>query len=253
MLVAAALVPDTALLVPGAAGAADPARALAAAAARAVEAATADADLVVVVAPGPADRELVGEARGTLAPVGVPDRALRGPVPVLTAGGDETHAGWPTSTGVPAPATAVAIHLLAGAGRTAARLVEVANGVADGRAGRLQTLGREIAGPRERRTALVVVGSASGRHGPDAPLADDDRAPGYDAALLAELADADAEARARLGGLDAGLARELAVTGWAPWQVLVGAASTATTVAAELRHAEVLAGAQHAVLLWRCA
>ncbi|MDM7856159.1 class III extradiol ring-cleavage dioxygenase family protein [Cellulomonas alba] len=252
MLVAAALVPDTALLVPGVAGAADPARTLAVAAARAVEAATREADVVVVVAPGPTDRELVGDVPGTFAPVGVPDRALRAPLPVLIAGADAPDGGPPTSTGVPAPATAVAIHLLAGAGCTRARLVEVARGSADGRADRLHALGRELAGSGTRRTALVVVGSASGRHGPDAPLADDPRAPGYDAELLAGLAQGGEEARARLATLDAALAVELAVTGWAPWQVLVGAAA-ATAVAAELVHAEVLAGAQHAVLLWRCA
>jgi hypothetical protein len=43
----------------------------------------------------------------------------------------------------------------------------------------------------------------------------------------------------------------LAVTGWAPWQVLVGAADGAT-VDARLLRAEVVAGAQHAVLAWRC-
>jgi hypothetical protein len=249
MLVAAALVPDTALVVPGVAGSADPARTLRAAARDAVRDATADVERVVVVAPGPVDRELTGPVRGTFAAVGVPDRALRGTVPVVLGAPDGASSGLATSAGTPAPGTAAAIHLLVAAGRESARLVEVSAGRAD----RLRALGRALAavgGPE--RVALVVVGSASGRHGPDAPLADDDRAPENDARLLADLSDAGPAARARLAAADAALAAELAVTGWAPWQVLLGAVGDARAVDAKLLHEEVLAGAQHAVLLWRC-
>jgi len=289
MLVAAALVPDTALIVPGVAGAADPARALAAAAARAVLTATRGVDVVVVVAPGPADRALTGDVRGTFAPVGVPDSVLRGPAPVVTARAPAAT-DLATSGGTPSPATAVAVHLMAGAGvgtlldacstdgahGPLVHVVEVADAAATSRADVLRDLGRALvqdaagspataaagapvtnaaAGPAHAtgtRTALVVVGSPSGRHGPDAPLADDDRAPAHDAVLLADLADAGPQARARLAAADPVLAAELAVTGWAPWQVLVGAAD-GSTVTGELLHAEVLAGAQHAVALWRCA
>jgi len=101
----------------------------------------------------------------------------------------------------------------------------------------------------DRRTGLVVVGSGSGRHGPDAPLADDDRAPAYDAALLADLADAGPEAQARLAAADPALAAALAVRGWAPWRVLLGAAGD-RPVQGRLLADEVVSGAQHAVVVW---
>ncbi|NNH08417.1 hypothetical protein HLB10_15175, partial [Cellulomonas fimi] len=78
-------------------------------------------------------------------------------------------------------------------------------------------------GAAGERVALVVVGSGSARHGPDAPLADDDRAPALDASLAADLADAGPGARARLSALDEQLAADLAVSGWPGWQVLLGA------------------------------
>ena len=48
----------------------------------------------------------------------------------------------------------------------------------------------------------------------------DPRAESFDARALDAIAQADTDA---LGGLDPGLARELLVDGWAPWQVLAGA------------------------------
>jgi hypothetical protein len=254
MLVAAALVPDTALLVPGAAGSAAPVDALRAAALEAVRDATAGpVERVVVVAAGPADRVPREPVRATLAPVGVPDHLLAEPVPHVVAGVLRTDAAG-TGGEVPTPGTAVALHLLAAAGwRGPVRLVEVARPTAavagSPRAAELGRRGAELVA--DGATALVVVGSASGRHGPDAPLADDDRAPAHDARVLADLAAADEAARTRLAGDDPALAAALAVTGWAPWQVLVGAADGAT-VDARLLRAEVVAGAQHAVLAWRC-
>lgn len=234
MLLAAALVPDTALLVPGAGGLADPGHRLRAAALAVVQAAVSGASAVVVVAPGRATRELDGRVVGSLGAAGVPDDRLGWSAPAVGEG-TESRAGVPASVG---------LHLLAQAGFAGpTRVVEVAPdaGLAD--------LGARLV--RGSGTALLVVGSASGRHGPDAPLADDDRAPAYDEAVLADLADPGRPARRRLADLTIDDARELAVTGWAPWQVLVGAIQAADEVVGHLEHAEVLAGAQHAAILWR--
>ncbi|MGY4646103.1 hypothetical protein [Cellulomonas sp. URHB0016] len=239
MLVAAALVPDTALLVPGAAGAADPAADLREAALRAVAKAVSAASRVVVVAPGSAVRELGGTVRASLGPAGVPDAMLGWPAPVRTLVGPPGDDG---PLGVPA---AVALHLLARTGwEGPLRVVEVAGD--DG----LVSFGRDLAAAD--RVAMVVVGSGSGRHGPDAPLADDPRAPSLDERLLAALADAGPDARAVLAGLDSALAADLAVTGRAPWMVLVGAAADAD-VRSTVLAVGTPAGAHHAVVLWSVA
>lgn len=241
MFVAAALVPDTALLVPGAGGAADAGSALRGAALEAVgqvaRDAIAESGRVVVVAPGHRPRAVTGAVRASLGAAGVPDEAL----------------GWPPAgmglprVGVPA---SVAVLLLARYGMRPAEVQEVVadQSVPDGSGAQLRTLGASLV---ERvPTALVVVGSPSGRHGPHAPLADDPRAPAYDDAVLADLADAGPGARARLTALDPALAAALAVTGWAPWQVLLGAVRTTPAVGTLLQR-HLLAGATHAVLTWR--
>lgn len=290
MLVAAALVPDTALLVPGVAGSLDPLPALREAAVLAVRRAAAGADRVVVVAPGPADATPSGVVRGSFAAAGVPDRLLGWDVPEVRVGdADAPH--------VPAVATSLALHLLARSGvDLPVRLVELARAAERagdapaageaptggppqraGRAADLAALGSRLAGDAGERVALVVVGSGSARHGPDAPLADDDRAPALDASLTTDLADAGPGALARLTALDEQLAADLAVSGWPGWQVLLGAVRAAvegdrvggddahrhavvggaavTSRAAAGVDAEVLArdtglGAHHLVALW---
>ncbi|MET0788056.1 MAG: hypothetical protein ABWY33_02325, partial [Cellulomonas sp.] len=147
--------------------------------------------------------------------------------------------------GPPSVPGAVALHLLARAGRThGLRVVEVT-----GRQGadELAALGRALVadGP----TGLVVVGSGSGRHGPDAPLADDPRAVDHDARVLADLVDAGRDARARLALDDPALAEELAVRGWGPWQVLLGAVGAAE-VRGRLLATSTELGAQHSVVVW---
>lgn len=241
MLVAAALVPETALLVEGAAGSADPVQGLRAAALSAIaQVVGAEPDVVVIVAPGATDRILGGPVTSSLAAAGVPDALVRWPTREFTLADDATGAGQPSV------AAAVALHLLGQVGTSAAvRVVEVTP--APG-ASALSDLGRSLA-DADRRTVLVVVGSGSGRHGPDAPLADDERAPDYDRALLADLADAGPQARARLSAAEPALAAALAVRGWAPWQVLLGAAGDAR-VEARLLADEVVSGAQHAVVVW---
>lgn len=238
MLVRAALVPDTALLVPGAAGSAEVLPALRDAALRAVQDVVATGPrTIVVVAPGREERELTGVVRPSLGPAGIPDRLLSWPVPDVTLDGPRA--------GPPSVPSAVALHLLARAGRTdGLRVVEVT-----GRQGaeELAALGRTLVG--DGPTGLVVVGSGSGRHGPDAPLADDPRAIEHDARVLVDLVDAGPDARARLAVDDPALAEELAVRGWGPWQVLLGAVGPAQ-VRGRLLATTTELGAQHSVLVW---
>ena len=238
MLVVAALVPDTALLVPGTAGDADVLVGLRTAAVEAVtEVVDADVATIVVVAPGPVPRELAGTVRPSLGAAGVPDESLWWPPETVELPGHGQDA--------PAVPSAVGLHLLARARRhTGLRVVEVSGRQS---AEALADLGRALVG--DGPTGLVVVGSGSGRHGPDAPLADDERAPGHDARVLADLADAGPEARARLAADDADLAAELAVRGWAPWQVLLGAAGERPVRSRVLAESTEL-GAHHAVLVW---
>ena len=189
------------------------------------------------MAPGPVPRELRGTVRPSLAAAGVPDELLWWPAHPVTLPGDGQD--------VPSVPSAVALHLLLRARRRrGVRVVEVTGRQSPDA---LAALGRALVddGP----TGLVVVGSGSGRHGPDAPLADDPRAPEHDARVLADLTDAGPAARARIAADDADLAAELAVRGWAPWQVLVGATGDRPVRSRLLAESTEL-GAQHAVLVW---
>lgn len=293
MLVAAALVPDTVLLVPGASGRTDvhaDLRTHALAAVRAVLGC--GLGRVVVVAPGRGlddggpVRVTPGPVRASLAAAGIPDGALRwrdavrtpacgGPADAGARDSDGAAAGArdsePPDASAPDHATptppavgvsaSVAVLLLREAGWAGpVDVVETAPAArADGAsATRLAGTGRALAPDGSPRTGLVVVGSLSARHGPDAPRADDERAPAYDAAVLADLADAGPAALARLAALDPGLAGELDVTGWAPWQVLLGALPPVGTddapaerlVTATVHAAGAPLGAQHVVAAW---
>lgn len=261
-MVAASLVPATALLVPGAAGRVEVLVDLRARALDAVSALlAAGPEQVVVIAPGSIDRDLDGPVRASLASAGIPDDRL----------GWSLAASPPAQVGAPVAgvAASVGLLLLARSGWVGpVRVLEVAPPDAAAVAGPtavrgadLRALGARLvdagagagsaAGERHGggRVGLVVVGSLSARHGPDAPLADDGRAPAYDAAVLADLADGDPAARARLGSLDEGVAGELAVTGWGPWQVLVGAVGD-DAVDAVVLAASAPIGAQHVVATW---
>jgi hypothetical protein len=248
MFLAAALVPDTALLVPGVGGVADAGAEFREPALAAVGEAAASGGRIVVVAPGRADRRRGAMVQASLGAAGVPDEALGWRTPAQVR--DWPAPSAPDRSGPAAGVSAsVALFLLAQHHAAAAEVVEVAaHDEAAGRATALHALGARLVadGP----TSLVVVGSPSGRHGPDAPLPDDPRAPAYDDALLADLADAGPDARERLARLDPAPAAALAVTGWAPWQVLLGAVGD-TPVEARLLARHVLAGATHAVLTWR--
>ncbi|MGV8976484.1 MAG: hypothetical protein ACOH17_00415 [Cellulomonas sp.] len=258
MMVAASLVPATALLVPGAAGRAE---VLVDLRARALDAVAvllaAGPERVVVVAAGPTDRDLDGRVAASLASAGVPDGRLGWSLPAALEASPPVQ-GRAATAGV---AASVGLLLLAASGWSGpVRVLEVrppdiapaAGGPTDRVAG-LRALGARLvdvgAGPGSGRVGLVVVGSLSARHGPDAPLADDQRAAAYDAAVLADLADGGTAARGRLGCLDEGVAGELAVTGWGPWQVLLGACGDEAVDAAVLA-ASAPFGAQHVVATW---
>lgn len=257
-MVAASLVPATALLVPGAAGRAEVLVDLRARALDAVAALlAAGPEQVVVVAPGPADREVDGPVRASLASAGVPDDRLSWSIP----------AGRPTSltaqVGAPVvgAVASVGLLLLARSGWVGpVRVVEVGppgtaavTGPTSDRGADLRGLGARLAGDGAAagasRVGLLVVGSLSARHGPDAPLADDERAPAYDAAVVADLADGGPAARDRLRRLDERVAGELAVSGWGPWQVLLGAVGD-DAVEAGVLAAGAPFGAQHVVATW---
>ncbi|MFG3159984.1 class III extradiol dioxygenase subunit B-like domain-containing protein [Streptomyces sp. NPDC048232] len=85
---------------------------------------------------------------------------------------------------------------------------------------RCAAVGRELAG-RAGRLALLVLGDASACRTLKAPGYLDERAAPFDAAAGRALGAADVTA---LAGLDVALARQLKVSGRAPWQVLAGAA-----------------------------
>ncbi len=253
-MVAASLVPATALLVPGAAGRVEVLGDLRAQALDAVSALlAAGPERVVVVAPGPIERDLDGAVRASLASAGVPDGRLAWSL----------RASHLAQVGVPTAgvAASVGLLLLARSGWVGpVRVLEVgppdtaavARETTD-RGAHLRALGSRLvdtgAGAGGRRVGLLVVGSLSARHGPDAPLADDERAPAYDAAVLADLADGGPAARKRIGSLDEGVAGELAVTGWGPWQVLLGAVGDDALDAVVLV-ASAPFGAQHLVATW---
>jgi hypothetical protein len=215
--------PDTALLVPGAGGAANPAAGLRAAALAALGAADAG-ERVLVVAPGRRSRVLPHPVGLGLGAAGL-DGAAPAAAPLHRAD----------------VAASTALVLLRAAGvRGPVDVVELTRTTPD-----------HVPPPRSGADVglLVVVGSLSARHGPDAPLADDPRAPAADAALLAALGTGPAALADALDALGPDGARDLAISAAGPWRAALrlipdGAVEVVAT------HAEVLAGAQHAVAAW---
>ncbi len=123
--------------------------------------------------------------------------------------------------------------------------------VAGSDAAALRELGRDLAA---EDVALLLVGGLSARRGPEAPLAEDPRAAEVDSRVAQDLErlgrPGDGGAAERLAALDPGLARELAISAWAPWQVLLGAiAGDGPVLRAEAR-VSVPAGATYAVVGW---
>lgn len=239
VLVAAALVPPTALLVPGASGATPVLgveRGAAVAAATALRAARPDVVVVVAVS-----RDAPTRTGGRLHPS-------------LTAAGiEDARLGWaPRATYGRGPAVlvddvpaAVGLLLLDRAGWTGP--VEVA-GVGMSPPEDLHRTGAELVA--DRSAALLLVGGLSARRGPDSPLAPDERAALVDDATVADLGDLGPSARERLGALPPQVALELAISAWAPVQVLLGAAPPELPTAVR-HHVSAPFGATYACLSWR--
>lgn len=98
------------------------------------------------------------------------------------------------------------------------------------------------------RVALLVMGDGSARRTTDAPGYLDERAEGYDAAVSAALAAADADA---LLGLEPALADDLWVAGRQAWQALAGAALTSSAlIAATVGYHRAPAGVGYLVANW---
>ncbi len=253
MLVAAALVPPTALLVPGASGATPVLgveRAAAVAAATAVRAARPDVVVVVAEGRGPG-RHVPGRLQPSLAAAGVDDARL-GWAPRASYGRGR-------ATVVEDVAAAVGLLLLDRAGWTGpVELATVAGPAGGADPAQLRSVGaRLVVG---RPTALLLVGGLSARRGPDGPLDTDERAAVVDDAAVSDLADLGPAARSRLAAVPAVLAVELAISAWAPWQVLLGAvdapepapaAESAPVPTTVRHHVSAPFGATYATLSWR--
>ncbi|MFC9886665.1 class III extradiol dioxygenase subunit B-like domain-containing protein [Streptomyces pilosus] len=106
--------------------------------------------------------------------------------------------------------------------------------------------GEAVAG-RAERVAMLVMGDASACRTLKAPGYLDERAAPFDAEAARALGRADSRA---LRALDAGLARELKVSGRAPWQVLAGAASGNAALEGSLLHEDAPYGVGYIVATW---
>lgn len=244
---AVVFLPDTALVVPGAGGRLDPAAGLREAAlARLVGLPGllgGGEGRVLVVAPGRRDRVLPHPVAPGLGAAGLLLPAEVGGTP----GTPGRRAATPDTSGPGGPAVradvpaSAALVLLGAAGVTApVDVVEIDRAAA----------AAPPVVPADGLRAVVVVGSLSARHGPDAPLAEDPRAPAVDADLLAALGGGPDDLRRVLAALGPDAARELAVSGWAPWQVALALLPADAAVDAVAPHAEEVAGARHVVAAW---
>lgn len=241
VLLTAVLMPETALLVPGAAGTAEVLT-----------------DERSAVLDGLRDLVTAGPSRVVVVAAAARSAALPGPLrPSLAAAGID---GQPTWSAPPADGPAVglcdvgpAVALLAlraagWSGETSVLLVGPEPDALRTAGQGLEELGG-LDGPD--KVALVLVGSLSARRGPGAPLPEDDRAHPTDDAVLRDLLDLGPDARARLAAFPAALAEDLAISAWAPWQVLVRAvARDGRRWRGDLRLASVPLGATCAVVVW---
>lgn len=110
---------------------------------------------------------------------------------------------------------------------------------------RCARIGRGLA-TRAERVALLVMGDASACRTLKAPGYLDERAAPFDAEVARALGTADLAA---LTTLDTGLARELKVSGLAPWQVLAGAAEGAD-LGGSLLYEDAPYGVGYVVATW---
>jgi len=239
MLVAAAVCPCPPLLVP----------AVAAGAAPELDAArTACTDALGVLAAARPDRLVV---------VGPAEESGRGPWPEGSRGsfrgfgvdlqvrlGRGADGGPEASERVLPPSLAVAAWLLERTGWSDAPIEALGVDEAQEPA-RCLAAGRDLAGGSDR-VALLVMGDASACRSVKAPGYLDERAEPFDAQVARALGAADTAA---LAAVDPGLARELKVSGRAPWQLLAGAAEHAGLSGA-LLYDEAPYGVGYLVATW---
>lgn len=217
MLIAAAVCPQTPLLVPQVAGgAADELADVRAASLDAVRRlCAAQPDLMVVLAPGGAAGARAARLDGTFRRFGVE----------LAIGG---HADGGESGTEPCCGLLVGRWLLDGAASAA---VPVCEGWEVGEGTEPQwcaKIGRELA-RRGDRVAFLVMADGSARRTLKAPGYLDERAEPFDDAIARALADADTAA---LAAVDLTAASDLMAAGRAPWQVLAAAAEATGSAAA---------------------
>lgn len=230
------LLPDSALLVPGAAGSqADPLAGARAAVLAELRAAARGP--VLVIAPGRGTRALTGPFGDGLAAAGIA-RASTGSASGTSA---------PAVVDTPGVGAAAALALLALAGHDPDRAATVLEtGPEPGPA--------RPAGPASPPELVLVVGSLSARHGPDAPLPDDPEAIAADVALLTALAAGPRALATVLRDLPLPQCDRLAITGGRPWrcvQSLLAGAGELPDADAALLWSGTPGGAQHAVARWR--
>ncbi|MFG3155091.1 class III extradiol dioxygenase subunit B-like domain-containing protein [Streptomyces sp. NPDC048219] len=244
MLVAAAVCPCPPLLVPevaaGAAPELDAARAACADALGVLAAARPDRLVVVGPAPEAGPETYPAGTRGSFRGFGVELDVCLGP--------DEASDEVPDGTARPGAelpyGLAVGAWLLRRTGWADAPV----EGLGVGEhlpAERCAALGRDAAA-RAPRVALLVLGDASACRTLKAPGYLDERAAPFDAAAGRALGTADVAA---LAALDAGLARELKVSGRAPWQVLAGAAE-GTALTGALLYEDAPYGVGYVAAVW---
>ncbi len=175
-------------------------------------------------------------SRGTLAAYGVDvPVALPGP-----AGAAGSRTRLPLSLPL---SLAIGAWLLARTGWSgSARGVSV---VAGAGSAECAALGGELAVTADR-VALLVLGDGTACRSHQGPRPYDERAAGFDAAVVEALAAPDP---ARLLALDASLAAELSVQGRAAWQVLAGAADDAA-LDAEVLYDQAPYGVEYVVAIW---
>lgn len=239
MLVAAAVCPCPPLLVPevaaGAAPELDVARAACTDALGVLAAARPDRLVVVGPADGPGPEVYPQGTRGSFRGFGVD----------LDVGLGPDRGAEPERTGRELPyGFAVGAWLLERTGWADAPVEGIGVGEALP-ADRCAALGRDVAA-RAGRIALLVLGDASACRTLKAPGYLDERAAPFDAEVGRALGAADVTA---LAALDAALARELKVSGRAPWQVLAGAAED-TALAGTPLYEDAPYGVGYVVATW---
>ena len=164
--------------------------------------------------PGSSDRLLGGTVSNSLAAAGIPDDWSGGPRARSRLEDDAADVVQPSV------ASAIALHVVYRAGRhRGLRVVEVTPAPGAGALRGLGRIARRRPTDRPRRRRVRQRAARAGR--PARPTTTG--RPPTTRPCSPTLPTRGPDARARLASSDPGLAAELAVRGWAPWQVLLGA------------------------------